>query len=585
MSKHYYLPFEKNGEFKYTSEQIASLTEYEKYQISFHPERPKYLDYLTIFSDVDECLQSDDFGSRLIQTHRATIRIDKQKIPVMLIGQQTGPTSNYSELIEHMKDQENVREWNHGMPTPASYERAVRAIELANNEHRLIITVVDTPGADPTEESEAGGIAWKIGKTIQELVETPLPTISIIINRGCSGGAIALTGCDVVLAMEFSTYLVITPEACSSILFHTRSRANEAAEISRILSREGHELGIVDMMVPEPIAPAHRNRKGAFESLHTTLKKVIPDLWDQRTEKRFKKRIKRWASIGHWDRTTESAVVNIQRPVSRIPKTNGAGYIARHKGCYDRIGNRQYDPERFSILKDNNFSCPACGYRYTRLSVWDYMDMILDKDTFMEHEETRYIIDKDILEFPGYQERISQVQESTGLMTTMITGNGSILDKPVIFCGTEFGFLGGSFCMSTGEKMWQAAELSLDGKTPMVIQAAGGGARMHEGCSSMVSIPKVHLALTRVEREGIPVITLITDPTLGGVAIGYGSRGIRFFEVNAGNIGFSGKRVIEQYTGHKTSRNFQRTHWLERHGHVDHVGHPNDIRRQIADFL
>jgi acetyl-CoA carboxylase alpha subunit len=157
----------------------------------------------------------------------------------------------YSEILEMMKDGEKVKHWNHGMPTPASYERAIRAVDAANEEGRMIITFVDTPGADPTEESEAGGIAWRIGETIQKLIESNTPTLSLIINRGCSGGAIALTGCDCVLAMENSTYLVITPAACSSILFHTRHRANEAAEVCQITSREGFKSGIVDEMVPE----------------------------------------------------------------------------------------------------------------------------------------------------------------------------------------------------------------------------------------------------------------------------------------------------------------------------------------------
>ena len=229
--------------------------------------------------------------------------------------------------------------------------------------------------------------------------------------------------------------------------------------------------------------------------------------------------------------------------------------------------------------------CSTCGHRYVRPSAWNYIDIILDKNSFQEHEETRHLIDKDILNFPGYQQRISQVQESTGLATSMITGNGTILGNQVVYCGTDFGFLGASFCMSTAEKIWRAAEIALIKKIPMVLQAAGGGARMHEGCSSMVGIPKVHVALSRVERAGIPVITLITDPTLGGVAIGYGSRGTQLFELNAGNIGFSGKRVIEQYTGRKTSRNFQKTHWLERHGHVEHIGNPENIKEQIVAFI
>ncbi|MFQ6605543.1 MAG: carboxyl transferase domain-containing protein [Fidelibacterota bacterium] len=583
--KHFYYSFEKNGMFRFTPDKITGLNEFEKYQLSFHPERPKYLDYLLLFSHAEEVLQSPEHGSCLIQTHRAEFHVNGTVYPVMLIGQQSGPTSDYRKLIRFLQDKEAMQTWNHGMPTPAAYERAIRAIELANKEKRLIITVVDTPGADPTEASEAGGIAWKIGKTIQELVETPMPTVSIIINRGCSGGAIALTGCDLVLAMEHSTYLVITPEACSSILFHTRSRANEAAEISQILSREGYKLGIVDEIVPEPEAPAHRNREGAFAALKESLSVHIPQLWNMGEAERFQARIRRWAGMGHWGEAKKDFIRTIQKPTSRLPKANGNGYLARHKGCYDSAGKRHYDPVRLSTLEANNYTCEVCGHRYVRPSAWDYMDIILDPQSFEEHEATRNIVDKDILQFPGYLERIEQVQKSTGLATAMITGNGTISGKPVVYCGTDFGFLGGSFCMSTGEKIWRAAEIAIASEKPMVLQACGGGARMHEGCSSMVSIPKAHLALTRVERAGLPVITLITDPTLGGVAIGYGSRGIRIFEYNAGNIGFSGKRVIEQYTGKKTSRNFQKTHWLERHGHVDYVGYPQRIREQICEFI
>ena len=270
MANHFYLPFERKGDIDY-----HQLDEYEKYQLSFHPERPKYLDYLKLFSEVKVCFRSNGFGSCLIQTHRANFKINGETIPVMLIGQQTGPTSDYKELRKLIRNPEEMRRWNEGMPTPASYERAIKAIDTANKENRIIIIFVDTPGADPTESSEAGGIAWRIGNTIHALAEAKVPTISVIINRACSGGAIALTGCDIKLAMEYSTYLVITPEACSSILFHTRNRANEAASASRITSREGYELGIVDELVPEIKGPAHRFKEEAIGSLGEYLEKSI----------------------------------------------------------------------------------------------------------------------------------------------------------------------------------------------------------------------------------------------------------------------------------------------------------------------
>ena len=320
-------------------------------------------------------------------------------------------------------------------------------------------------------------------------------------------------------------------------------------------------------------------------SLGTHLEKTILKLQTIPKKKLQQSRVERWSKIGHWSEATVKEVESIQTKVTLLPQANDDGYLKRHKGCYTSSGIHKYDPIRFDKLESNGFVCNVCGHRYVRPSTWDFMDNLLDDGSFIEHSETKLIIDKDILGFPNYKEKLISTRKRTGLMTAMITGDAKIKDLDVIFCGTDFGFFGASFCMSTGEKIWRAAEIAISNKTPIVLQAAGGGARMHEGCSSMVSIPKAHVALTRVELAGIPVITIITDPTLGGVAIGYGSRGTRLFLKYAGNIGFSGKRVIEQYTGVKTSKDFQTTPWLQKHGHVEHVVTHTNIREEIINIL
>ena len=580
MGNSFYYPFEKNG-FDYSQESIASLSEYEKYEFSFHPERPKYLDYLSIFENVNSCFETDKFGNCLIQTHRAELF----GIPVMLVGQQSGPSSNYKNMRKAMMDPDQIQKWNHGMPVPISYERAVEAIYLAEKENRIVLIFIDTPGADPTERSEANGIAWRIGDAIHALADVRVPTISIIINRACSGGAIALTGTDVTLALEHSTYLVITPEACSSILFHTRSRANEAAEISQITSREGFSHGIVDELIPELGGLAHIDPEQTKISVQSTLKKYVSRFSNFTGDNVINNRIDRWEKIGQWDMIDSIELETFHLPVSRIPKPESTGYINRHKNCYNENGIHQYDPVLFSNLKQSNFICDVCGHRYVRPSAWDYIDWMVDSGSFFEHEETKFIADKDILGFPGYIEKLKETRIKTGLLTAMITGDGTICGKKIVLCTTDFGFLGGSFCMSTGEKVWRAAQIAINKNVPMIIQACGGGARMHEGCSSMVSIPKAQLAMSRVEQAGLAVVTLITDPTLGGVAIGIGSRGQRLFEFNAGHIGFSGKRVIEQYTGEKTSPGFQTVNWLKEFGHAEEIVHPKNLKEKIFSMI
>lgn len=572
-------PFEKNG-FNYSPESITALSEYEKYELSFHPERPKYLDYLSCFSDVSICFDSDEFGACLIQSHRAEL----DGIPVMLIGQQSGPSSQYDELKKALTNPTEIEKWNHGMPVPESYRRAVKAIQLAEEENRIIIIFVDTPGADPTERSESNGIAWRIGDTIHALADVKVPTISVIMNRACSGGAIALTGTDITLALEHSTYLVITPEACSSILFHTRRRANEAAEISQITSREGFHHDIVDELIPEPNGPAHINPEETKQSLKKVLTTHVNTLSNFDKDTLFDSRVKRWEKVGQWHTLEQESLSEFHQPVSRLPKKTSS-YISRHSKCYNTTGQHQYDPVHLDSLVQSNYVCEECGHRYVRPSAWDYVNWLTDKGSFNEHEETKFIVDKDILAFPGYEEKLKITREKTGLASAMMTGDATIMDKPVVVCVTDFGFLGGSFCMSTGEKIWRAAESAIQQKVPLILQAAGGGARMHEGCSSMVSIPKAHVAISRVEQAGLPVITLITDPTLGGVAIGIASRGHRLFESNAGHIGFSGKRVIEQYTGLKTSPGFQTVDWLKEKGHVEDIVHPRDLKEKIFSMI
>ena len=581
MSNTFQLSFEQDPNFNYSPESIEDLSEYEKYELSFHPERPKYLDYLSIFENVNSCFETDKFGNCLIQTHRAELF----GIPVMLVGQQSGPSSNYKNMRKAMMDPDQIQKWNHGMPVPISYERAVKAIYLAEEENRILLIFIDTPGADPTERSEANGIAWRIGDAIHALADVKVPTISVIINRACSGGAIALTGTDTTLALEHSTYLVITPEACSSILFHTRSRANEAAKISQITSREGFTHGIVDELIPELGGLAHIDPEQTKISVQSTLKKYVSRFSNFTGDNVINNRIDRWEKIGQWDMIDSIELETFHLPVSRIPKPESTGYINRHKNCYNENGIHQYDPVLFSNLKQSNFICDVCGHRYVRPSAWDYIDWMVDSGSFFEHEETKFIADKDILGFPGYIEKLKETRIKTGLLTAMITGDGTICGKKIVLCTTDFGFLGGSFCMSTGEKVWRAAQIAINKNVPMIIQACGGGARMHEGCSSMVSIPKAQLAMSRVEQAGLAVVTLITDPTLGGVAIGIGSRGQRLFEFNAGHIGFSGKRVIEQYTGEKTSPGFQTVNWLKEFGHAEEIVHPKNLKEKIFSMI
>ncbi len=465
--KHFYLPFEKREGFSYSHESIEKLTEYEKYQLSFHPERPKHLDYLTVFDDAEECLENNLHGSCIIQTHRAVLRNGTNAWPVMLIGQQSGPTSDFMLMRKLLRNPVEMQKWNQGMPTPAAFEKAIDAIKLAEEENRIIITVIDTAGADPTEQSEAGGIAWKIGRCMQLLAEATVPTLSVIINRGCSGGAIALTGCDAVLAMEYSTYMVISPEACSSILFRTREKAGFAAEISQITAQEALKNRIIDDIIEEPEGPAHHFRESALQSFKTSMAKWLDKLSKIPPQQIFAQRMERWEKIGQWNTISEEEIVAFEKQVSFfIPKPENVLFVARHKNCHNIVGKKVLDPILYTKLLADNFVCETCGHRYVRLTAHDYINLILDPGSFQEHQETRYIVDKDILHFPDYQQKVEDAQHKTGAAASFITGDATVNGEPVVFCATNFNFLGGSFCMTTAEKIWRASKIAIKRGVP-----------------------------------------------------------------------------------------------------------------------
>jgi len=128
----------------------------------------------------------------------------------------------------------------------------------------------------------------------------------------------------------------------------------------------------------------------------------------------------------------------------------------------------------YSKLLADNFVCATCGHRYVRLSARDYIELILDENAFTEHQETRYIIDRDILNFPEYANKLHEERVKNGMTTALITGDGAIDGKEVVLCATSFGFLGGSFCMSTGEKVWRAAKIAIENRRPRILVAKVG---------------------------------------------------------------------------------------------------------------
>ncbi|TLX54049.1 acetyl-CoA carboxylase carboxyl transferase subunit alpha [Stutzerimonas nosocomialis] len=224
---------------------FGNLTSWQIAQLARHPRRPYTLDYINhLFTEFDE-LHGDRHFSDDAAIVGGVARLEGQ--PVMIIGHQKGRDVR-----------EKVRR-NFGMPRPEGYRKACRLMEMAERFKMPILTFIDTPGAypgiDAEERNQSEAIAWNL--RVMARLKTPI--IATVIGEGGSGGALAIGVCDRLNMLQYSTYSVISPEGCASILWKTAEKAPDAAEAMGITAERLKGLGIVDKVIPEPLGGAHRN--------------------------------------------------------------------------------------------------------------------------------------------------------------------------------------------------------------------------------------------------------------------------------------------------------------------------------------
>jgi acetyl-CoA carboxylase carboxyl transferase subunit alpha len=241
------------------------LTPWHKLQVARHPERPHFLDYVKVLFQDFEPLS----GDRLFKEDPALLCgfATFYGQSVMIMGHEKG--KNTEDRIKH----------NFGMAKPEGYRKAMRLMKLAEKFNLPIITFVDTPGAYPGVGAEQRGQSEAIAKCIEVSLNLKIPTISIIIGEGGSGGAVAIATTNKVLMLEHSIYSVISPEGCASILWKDTKYAEEAASSMKITAQDLKELTIIDSIISEPIGGAHRNPNQTIKSvgnaIRNSLKQII----------------------------------------------------------------------------------------------------------------------------------------------------------------------------------------------------------------------------------------------------------------------------------------------------------------------
>jgi acetyl-CoA carboxylase carboxyl transferase subunit beta len=232
-------------------------------------------------------------------------------------------------------------------------------------------------------------------------------------------------------------------------------------------------------------------------------------------------------------------------------------------------------------LEANLFICPKCQFHF-KMNAKQRLEMLLD-GRWTEHDARMTSTDPlKFVDTKPYAARLKEARKKLGMNDAVITAEGRLNGRGVVCCAMEFGFIGGSMGAVVGEKVTRGIEIALESRQPLVVVSCSGGARMMEGTISLMQLAKVSAALAKLDDAKVPYISLLTDPTTGGVTASFAMLGdINIAEPGA-LIGFAGPRVIEQTIRQKLPEGFQRSEFLLEHGFLDAVVHRKDLKAFIS---
>ena len=233
-------------------------------------------------------------------------------------------------------------------------------------------------------------------------------------------------------------------------------------------------------------------------------------------------------------------------------------------------------------LRENLHICPNCGH-YFRMHIGRRLELMIDEGTY-----TRFDLSLDTtnpLELEDYPKKLKSLREKTGLEEAVSCGIGNINGEKVVICVMDSGFLMGSMGVVVGEKITYAIEQAIEKRLPLIIFSVSGGARMQEGIMSLMQMAKTTAALTKLDKEGLLYISVLTDPTYGGVTASFASLGDIILAEPKAMIGFAGPRVIEQTIGEELPEGFQTAEFLLEHGFIDKIVERKDLKETIYQLL
>ena len=267
----------------------------------------------------------------------------------------------------------------------------------------------------------------------------------------------------------------------------------------------------------------------------------------------------------------------IAAPVESKKVQMPEGLWTKCKNCEEIIYSKE--------IERNLNVCPKCDYHF-RISARERINLVIDEGTFVETDAEMSSVD--FLKFKDskkYTDRIKAAEKKQGKGDAIITGSGLMNGQEVVVAVFDFGFLGGSMGSAVGEKVTRAIELGLEKKAPVLVFSSSGGARMQESIMSLMQMAKSSAALAKLKKAGIPFVSVLTDPTTGGVTASFAMLGDLNIAEPKALIGFAGPRVIEQTIRQQLPEGFQRSEYLLEHGMIDMIVTRKEMKHKLSQAL
>jgi acetyl-CoA carboxylase carboxyl transferase subunit beta len=239
----------------------------------------------------------------------------------------------------------------------------------------------------------------------------------------------------------------------------------------------------------------------------------------------------------------------------------------------------------YKEVENQNYVCPKCGY-HIRIGVKERLKLLADEGTFVEYDAGLEPVDPlKFVDSKSYKKRIEDGEKKTGRKSSVVAGSCKMNDVPIQLVIFDFAFMGGSLGSVEGEKIVRAVNRAIENREGLLILSASGGARMQESTFSLLQMSKTSAALGKLSNAKLPFISVLTDPTMGGVSASFANLGDIIIAEPGALVGFAGARVIEQTIGSELPEGFQRAEFLLEHGSIDMIVNRNELKKTLADLF